>query len=125
MRRLVLPSLISTVLLICAVLTPASADVPPWNHAAITSSGNTVVFSGAVVLGAIINASTAAQPTGECDIYDNTTNSGTIFFAENSIGPGQVITFGESGSGVQFTNGLTVNCALAPTGSLQILWHKV
>lgn len=113
------------VCLVVATTAPSLADAPPWNHTAITTNTVQVIYSGPVVIAAIQNASTAAQPAGECDIYDNTAASGTIFYAENGIGSGQIVTFGESGNGVLFTNGLTVLCAVAPTGSIQVLWHKV
>lgn len=105
------------------VVTSVNANFPTCKHTPITSSGATVVATGRVILCGLSNGSSSAQPAGECDIYDNTLASGTILYPENGIGASQVISLVESG-GVQMNLGITINCALAPTGSLQIYWRS-
>ena len=88
----------------------------------ITASGNTPIKVGAGRFYEIINESVSAQPAGACTWFDNpSTNSGPQLFAENGIGSSQIVLmFGLFG--LPFANGLTVNCGVAPTVSLLVIY---
>lgn len=93
-----------------------------WSYYSVPASTSCVspavcvIGSPARTLAAIINLSTSAQSAGNCTVYDNASAaSGQVVYIENGIGPGQIITF--STNGLKLTNGLVLQCAVAPTGS--------
>jgi hypothetical protein len=95
----------------------------PVPASTLCSAAACVVKASAGTLAAFINLSTSPQ-SGTCTLYDNASAaSGQPLFTEFSIGASQVITFGGS-LGLKATNGITLLCTAAPTGSgLLVLYN--
>jgi len=94
--------------------------VVPWTYTLVTASGDTVIKASPGTIAAIINLDQTAAQAATISAYDNA-SAGTGTSVANVQNLADKVTWPPGG--IAMTNGITINCSVAPTGEgVLILW---